>query len=229
MSIKTVTTLVCLAVFAVASVLHLIRSWQDDSRRKYTKPLLLFSLLGVYLCAAPEVHWAPVAALITSWLGDVLLMLKGDRWFVFGGISFLISHILFIFVYLPYIEFSAVLWWLIAVAALVYFGVSALIMRSVWGNTPKMMRVPMFLYLVANSTMNLFALMMLMSVRSLGGVLAYIGAILFFASDCTLFVVRYHENKDKIFKKHFTVMFTYIVGEALITFGILALQGAALF
>ena len=225
---KIIFAIICLVVFAASSVIHLIRSWQDNPRRAYTKPLLLLSLLGFYLCAAPSVSWVLVAALLTSWLGDVLLMPKGNKWFVAGGISFLISHILFIFVYVPYITLSAVKWWVVIPVALVYFGIAAAVMRAVWGNTPKMMRVPMFLYLVANSTMNLFALMMLFSVRSLGGVLAYIGAVLFFTSDCTLFLVRYHDNKELIFKKHYTVMLTYIAGEALITLGILALQYAAL-
>ena len=46
----------------------------------------------------------------------------------------------------------------------------------------------------------------------------------FFTSDCTLYLVRYHKNKDLIFKKHFTVMLTYLLGEALITVGMLLIQ-----
>jgi uncharacterized membrane protein YhhN len=54
-----------------------------------------------------------------------------------------------------------------------------------------------------------------------GSLVAYAGAVLFFASDCTLFLVRYFRNPDVIFKKHFTVMLTYLAGEFLITLGIL--------
>ena len=59
--------------------------------------------------------------------------------------------------------------------------------------------------------------------NSAGAAVAYVGAVLFFISDCTLFLVRYHKNKDLIFKRHFTVMLTYIVGELLITQGVLML------
>ncbi|MBQ7637626.1 MAG: lysoplasmalogenase [Clostridia bacterium] len=212
-----------LAIFFAASIVHLVHSWQDSSKRKYTKPLLLLSLLFFYVFATGKISWVLVAALATSWLGDVLLMLKGDKWFVMGGISFLISHILFIFVYIPNIVFSSIKWW-IAFPIIVYAVISFLIMRSVKENTPKPMFIPMFLYLVANSTMNIFALMQLISVPCLGSALAYVGAILFFASDCTLFIVRYHKKEDLIFKKHFTIMLTYILGEFLITLGMLLIK-----
>ena len=86
------------------------------------------------------------------------------------------------------------------------------------------MRVPMFLYLAANSVMNVFAFMMLLSGPSLGAALAYAGAILFFTSDCILFLSRYYEKKDRIPKRGFLIMLTYIAGEALITIGMLAVK-----
>jgi len=212
-----------LAIFIAASVVHLYHSAKESPKRAYTKPLLLLSLLFFYVFAADSVSWVLVAALATSWLGDVLLMPKGNKWFVFGGLSFLVSHILFIFVYVPNIAFSSIKWW-IALPAIAYLVVSFLVMRSVKENTPKPMFVPMFLYLVANSTMNVFALMQLISVPCLGSALAFLGAVMFFTSDSTLFLVRYHKDKDIVFKKHFTVMFTYILGEFLITLGILLIK-----
>jgi hypothetical protein len=62
-----------------------------------------------------------------------------------------------------------------------------------------------------------------MTLHNAGSVVAYIGAVSFFVSDCTLYLVRYHDNKELIFKKHFTVMLTYLLGEALITVGMLML------
>ena len=85
------------------------------------------------------------------------------------------------------------------------------------------MRAVMYIYLLANSTMNVFAFMQMVTTMHPGAIVAYIGAVLFFISDCTLFLVRYYEPKRLIFKDHFTVMLTYIVGEFLITQGILML------
>ena len=215
-----------LALFIIVSAIHLFDSWRDNGRRrKYTKPLLLITLTLFYCFAAKTISPVLVAALLTSWLGDVLLMPKGTKWFIMGGVSFLISHILFIFAYLPQIQWSAVIWWILIPAAIVYYGISVKVTLSVKNNMEsKAMLAPMILYLLINSTMNLCALAQLMSLKSAGAAVAYIGAVLFFISDCTLYLVRYHSNKDLIFKKHFTVMFTYILGECLITVGLLMIQ-----
>ncbi len=222
-------SLIFLALLAIVSVIHLVDSWRDDSkRRKYTKPFLLIFIICYYICAVFENGLSPdkllIAGLVTSWLGDVLLIPNGNKWFVAGGISFMATHVLFILVYATNnIVFSSVKWWIVIPAAVVYYGISAVIICNLKPSTPKMMLIPMYFYLICNSTMNVFALMQLVAGPCKGSIIAYVGAVLFFISDCTLFLVRYHKNKDLIFKKHFTVMLTYILGELLITHGVLIL------
>lgn len=215
---------VFLVLLIVISTIHLIDSYKDDAeKRARTKGFLLPLILLFYLFSVKEYSWVLIAALITSWLGDVLLIPKGTKWFVMGGISFLVSHILFIFTYVPNIVFAEVKWYIVIPVAVIYFTIAGIIIKNIINNTPKMMIFPMFAYLIANSTMNTFALMQLISAPSAGSVIAYIGAVLFFISDCTLFLVRYHKKPEIIFKKHFTVMLTYILGELLITQGIIML------
>ncbi len=211
---------VFIALFAVASVIHLAQSWKDDQRRAWSKPFLLLFLLLFYLFAAKEISWVLVAALFFSWLGDVLLIPKGSKWFLAGGIAFLVSHILFILVYAPHVAWTKTHLWLL-LPACVYLGAAAAIILKIRPNVPKALQFPMLLYLAVNSTMNLFALAMLLTLKSPGAAVAYAGAVLFYISDCTLYLVRYHENKNLIFKKHFTVMLTYLLGECLITVGML--------
>ena len=211
-----------LGLFAVFSAIHLYYSWIHEPKwRARTKPFLLLFLLLYYVTTASPVHIVLVLALFTSWLGDVLLIPKGHKWFTMGGISFLISHILFIAVYVRRIHLPSAEWILVALAGLVYIGISVWVMNSVKANTPKSMVVPMSLYLFTNSAMNLFALLQLMSLKNTGAAVAFAGAVLFFASDCTLFLVRYHDNKNMVFRKHFTVMLTYLLAEFLITFGMI--------
>ena len=217
---------VFLALFFLSCAVHLYHSWKDDSKKRaITKPMLLLFLIGFYVFAEDksELNIVLIVALATSWLGDVLLIPKGNGWFTAGGISFLISHLTFIAVYVTNIDFAKVNWFITVPVAIIYFFIAFKIIMAVKANTPKIMVVPMYLYLLANSTMNVFALMQLICNPCLATALAYAGAILFFASDCTLFLVRYHENKNIIFKKHFTVMLTYVLGEFLITLGILLL------
>ena len=210
------------ALFLASTAAHLYFSWKDHRRgRAWTKPFPI-ALLGLFYCFCVEAP-SPVllAALFTSWLGDVLLIPRGNRWFIIGGSSFLLSHLLFMAVYLPHIRPSSVPWLLMVPMAAVYVTVSVKCIRAVKDNMPKIMAVSMWLYLIANSCMNLLALMLLTTAGTAGGAVAYAGAVLFFASDCILFLVRYHKNPKIIPRKHFPVMLCYITGELLITLGMM--------
>ncbi len=78
---------VFLALLAVSSVVHLIGSWIENNKmRMVTKPMLLIFILLYYLAAAPRESRSIllILALATSWLGDVLLMPPGNKWFIMG-------------------------------------------------------------------------------------------------------------------------------------------------
>ena len=216
-----------LAAYMILCCIHLYHSWMDDrAKRAKTKPFLLLFLLLYYLVSVTadvnrNINIPLVLALLTSWLGDVLLIPHGHKWFVIGGISFMFCHFFFMCVYYEQISFHAVPWLVLLPAAVLYFGIALRIIMAVRDNTPRKMIPPMYFYLLMNSMMNLFALMQLFSRPSAGAVTALAGAVLFYISDCCLFLVRYHRRQDMIFKKHFTVMATYLLGEFLITQGML--------
>lgn len=213
-----------LAILAVSFAVHLYHSYKDETKKRpYTKWILLLAILGYYLSSVDTPSKLLVAALVTSWLGDVLLIPQGMAWFTAGGISFLASHILFITVYVPNVDFEKVTWWLVILVAAVYLAAALLVFKTLLPTTSKSMVAPLFLYITANATMNVFAFMQLLTKPCAASVIAYIGAILFFVSDCSLFCVKFHKNKDIIFKRHFTVMLTYVLGELLITQGVMML------
>lgn len=215
-----------LGLLLIATVWHLIESWNDNMRRRrFTKPFLIPLILLYYLVSTSHPIWFLVLALIFSWLGDVFLMFQGNTWFTIGGCFFGVSHIFFVLTYVGRIQWSAVHLYVIIPVAIVYIAITTLVIRAVIKQTPKKMLPPMYLYLIANSTMNVFAIMQLESIPGAGSIIAVIGAILFFISDCCLFLVRYSKRPELVFKKHFTVMLTYVVGEFLITQGILMLVG----
>ncbi len=214
---KAIVLLVLAAAFAV----HLRHSYTNESRKRpYTKVLLVPLILLWYLLCADSPDRMLVAALVASWVGDVLLMPSGDRWFVAGGVAFLAAHILFILVYVPEIRGDAVHWAILLPAALAYLAAAWLVSRRVWKPAPKLMRVPMAGYLVANTVMNLCALARAMSLPGAGPVIAWAGALLFFASDCLLFLSDYGGQAEKL-RHYFYVMLTYVPGVFLITLGIL--------
>lgn len=208
---------ICLALLLIDAALNLFYHKHGN----ITKALLLPLIAAYYLTSVINPDPVLIVALAASWLGDVLLMKPSNAWFTAGGISFMLSHFLFIAVYVLRINFSLVRWAFVIPAVLIYYGVSAVIIYLLKPTTPKAMVVPMYVYLLANSTMNVFALMLFMSNLNIGGAAAYIGALLFFISDCTLFIVRFYKNGK--FKSYFLCMLTYIFGELFITQGIILL------
>ena len=217
--------LLWLALLAVVSTVHLVHSWRgDEARRVYTKPFLLILIIAYYMASSNVLSLTLIFALATSWLGDVLLIPKGHGWFSAGGVSFMFTHFLLVVVYSEEIDFRLISWPLVVPIAVVYYGISAVVIYELRPTTPKVMLIPMYFYLICNSTMNIFSLMLFISLHSAGSFVALIGAILFFISDCSLFLVEYYRNKNLLPKPRFIVMSTYIIGEFLITQGVLMLE-----
>lgn len=218
-----------LAIFAVFTGVHLYASFiKKDSLRAPTKTVILLAVLGLYLefmhFKGNEPSAFVVFALITSWLGDVLLIPHGVKWFTAGGISFWISHVLFILAYCESgIVFPALNPVICAIIALAYTVTVVILFTKLKQHLPKLLFYPMFLYLLTNGAMNVFAWLRLLSgsCSLISGLATGIGALMFFISDSTLFFVRF--NKNCRIKSHFAVMLTYSIGELLIVVGLMLL------
>lgn len=217
--------LVILVLFLVISIIHLYQSFHDMKKeRAKTKPFLLVTLLLFYILSSKVKDIWLILALIFSWLGDVLLIFPDNKMFIIGGIAFLIAHFCFIIHFTELIllsHFSI----LLPIIGILYIAVSVKVIRTIKDTTPKNMVIPMWLYLIANSFMNLFALWVFLQHPHISTFIAYLGALLFFVSDCVLFPVRYYPDKDLIYHRHFSVMLTYLLGELLLTMGSLIYQG----
>lgn len=214
---------VFLALFIVVSLAHLYGSFRDDRHlRNLTKGCILLCLMGYYSSSVTAVNYYVVAALVFSLLGDIALIFSGG--FAYGGVSFMLSHLCFIFAYLPDVELAAVPWYVFLLLPVVYGGAVFFVQRELKAHIPKKLFAPMTLYLVFNAVMNVFACFRLCSAPGLATALTYIGAVLFFISDCILFVVRFHKTKS-VWRNHFLVMLTYILGEFLIVYGLLLSAG----
>lgn len=212
-----------LILFALDAALHL---WSRLSARKtlnrVTKALLLLLLAAWYLTAADPVRPIVLAAILFSWLGDVLLIPDGTGWFVAGGISFAVSHVCFMLSYLRHIRFAILPWWLIALSVAVCAAAVLLIFRSLRPHLPKLLFWPMMFYLFVNGVMNCFAAWQHLSALNLVSAVACLGALLFFVSDSLLFYVRFAEKyRDR---PHFWVMLTYTLAEFLIVWSLAGMK-----
>lgn len=210
---------IALALFAVVTAAHLYASYRTDRKwRNRTKPFILITLTAYYLLATDDVRIAIVLALAFSWLGDVLLMPKGVKWFTAGGISFMIGHAAFIVGYYQDIDMANISKPLFIGMEIFFLILVAFIFSKLKQYLPRPLVAPMFLYLFINGTMNCFAVLRMLSNPCAATVVTCIGAVLFFISDSTLFFVRF--NKNSRLKTHFLVMLTYSVGEFLIVLGL---------
>lgn len=209
-----------LVIFIVSTAIHLYASLKKEQRlRNYTKPFILLALLTFYVCAASDVRTSIVLALIFSWIGDVLLMPNGIKWFTAGGIAFMFSHAFFIFGYAADINPANVTWLIIVGLELIFLGIVIIVFSKLKNHLVKQLFYPMFFYLFINGTMNCFAILRMLSNPCRATITTCIGAILFFISDSSLFFVRF--KKDTRLKTHFLVMLTYSIGELLIILGLI--------
>ena len=209
-----------LAVFFLVDTVHLTASLKQDTRaRNISKPFLLLSILGFYCTAAREISVFIVLALIFSWIGDLLLIPKGNRWLACGGVAFMIGHAFFTAGYRRDIDFSNVPTALILILAVIFFTAAVCLFLKLKPWLPKALVPLLFLYLLINGTMNCFADFRAVSMGTWPGILTAVGAALFYVSDALLFFVRF--KKDCRIKTHFPVMLTYSAGVFLIVLGLL--------
>ena len=209
-----------LALFFLSTGIHLYASLKrDKDLRNKTKPFILLSLLGFYLLAADPILVTVVLALMFSWLGDVLLMRKGTKWFAIGGVAFMVSHLFFIVSYQRETDFGAFSWITAVLLITVFVTASLTVFKYLRPHLPKRLFYPMLAYLIINGLMNCFAWFRSLSIGGTAGIVTAVGAFLFFVSDCSLFFVRFH--KESRLKTHFLVMLTYSLGELFIVLGLI--------
>ncbi len=209
-----------LAVFVIDTIIHLYASQKCNQHlRDVTKGFILFSLLGFYLESVTEPSWIIVLAIFFSFLGDMFLIPKGTKWFVIGGLAFMVSHVFFCIGYASDVAWATMNPWLIALVAAVYIATVAFVFIKLSPYLNKALFYAMMLYLLINGTMNTFAWLRLFNnPTSIGSYITLAGAILFFISDTSLFFKRFNKNGKQ--HSHFLVMLTYSLGELLIILGI---------
>ena len=212
-------TIVLILFFTVTGI-HLYASFkQDKPLRNKTKPFILITLLAYYCMSAELIATTVVLALIFSWIGDVLLIPKGNKWFTAGGISFMISHFFFMLSFAALTDFNKISTAVMVILPVLFFISTGIIFKYLRPYLPERLFYPMLLYLLINGGMNCFAWFRAMSTAGTAAVVTAIGALLFYVSDTSWFFV--HFNKDSRLKTDFLVMLTYSAGELMIVLGLI--------
>jgi uncharacterized membrane protein YhhN len=170
------------------------------------KPLTMVLLIATALAldvSSTAVLVAFVTALVFSLVGDVFLMVPGERWFVFGLGAFLVGHLAYVVgLWCQGVTLGAFVVGLALVAvAMLVLGLR--IVRAVArGDEPELL-VPVAVYIGVIS-------LMVASAIGTRGVFAIVGATLFYSSDALIawnkFVKAYPWGRV-------AVMVTYHLGQ----------------
>ena len=173
----------------VSAILTILAAYQ---RRRLTlylfKPLTILFVILIALqpkySTSAFYRYAIIAGLLFSFAGDIFLMLPSDR-FVPGLVSFLFAHIFYIVAFIKESERALSFWNLIPF--LLY---GCLMLRVLWPHLGRM-RLPVVVYMLAILMMGWTAASRRIVTEQEGSLLAFIGALLFIASDSFLALDRF--------------------------------------
>ena len=213
-----------LKIFAGISVFYLILLFiGQDEIAWYLKPILLpFLILETYSSENFKTKNLLLSALFFSWIGDIILMFvdKGELYFIFGLVSFLIAHIIFILLFTKQEKENATtnkLFWVgLIIVGIYLFGMLSLLYPSLGD-----LKIPVTVYAITISTMLLMAIKGYFNWSKPSNLTVLLGALIFVSSDSILAINKFHSELPK---SGFLIMITYIVAQFLITKGILSLN-----
>lgn len=183
------------------------------------KPLIVIWLLAYFVLQLRVLRsnlkkWI-IAALLFSWLGDVLLMLQDDNslFFLLGLSAFLLAHVFYIFFFhsIRVKEIIKSRWWLVLIVV-IYYVILISLLSPYLGD----MKLPVRMYAVVICFMFMLAMHMLFIKNKNAGLWMMAGALLFVISDSVLAINKFYQPFEMA---GIVVMLTYGLAQLFITEG----------
>jgi uncharacterized membrane protein YhhN len=183
-----------------------------------SKPLIVISLLSYYLLSVNSRQNTFIAALFFCWLGDVFLMIEGERYFMLGLSAFLIGHMLYIASYralrVKNISEGLLNTQKVRFSLPIILAGTGLV--SILYSHLGALKIPVMIYALVLTVMVLQALFRFGFTSSKSFSLVFIGALFFMISDSLLAINKF---MNPIPHASAIVMFTYILAQFLIVQG----------
>lgn len=196
----------------------------NDTLTSYLKPFLLPILFySVVKSDSFETKKWLLIALLFSWIGDCILLFvdKGELYFIFGLIAFLIAHILFIRLFFRQKSENKnsknPLFWIGFVAIIAYLVSMLVFLFPTLGD----LKMPVGIYAMTISIMLVIALKGAFNWGNNSKYIVLFGAAFFLTSDSILAINKFHAPVPMA---SFWIMLTYLIAQFSITFGILKLN-----
>jgi uncharacterized membrane protein YhhN len=209
--------IIFLCILAILSAAYLVSLFFERGKfQAIAKICLMPVIIAVYVTGTGQIFIPLVIALLLGWLGDILLLkIKEILFFRLGLASFLLGHLIYIFVMLYYAGKINVT--LLVISLLVYAAAGVFIIRLI--KPTKEMYLPVLIYETVILLMAVSAIQFFTVYGSPNGFLVLSGSVCFIVSDTLLAIYTFH-SKPKIF--YFFVMLTYIAAQLCIVLGLSA-------
>lgn len=190
----------------------------------FMKPLLLPILIAAVVVTENfPTKKILLIALTFSWVGDIILLFadKGELYFIFGLVAFLLSHVVYIALFSKqqntrtYNNKSVL--WLGSLIILIYF------IFMITTLFPKLgpLKIPVVVYAIVITTMLFIAFKGSLKWATPANNYILIGAILFVSSDS---ILAFNKFYAPITQASFYIMITYCMAQYFIVAGILKLN-----
>jgi uncharacterized membrane protein YhhN len=176
----------------------------------YTKPFLLVSLLSYYISVSKKNSPWYIGAVVFSLIGDVMLIFEGENNFIVGLASFLIAHILYIFLVFTGLEKSSLR---IKIQSILPFSIVCFGLLYFLKDNLGSLMIPVTIYAIVISLFGTISLINYFSSTSKGAITLLLGSLFFIASDSILAINKFYESKA-IYALF--IMVTYIIAQYLI-------------
>ena len=207
------------------SLLYLIILFAGyESLNLFLKPILIPLLaFGVYFYRKFPTKNILLAALLFSWIGDVILLFAdiAEIYFILGLVSFLTAHVIYCILFnnqtKTQIKKNRIVFGVGSLIITLYLiGMLSLLLPSLGD-----LKIPVIVYASVISIMLLFAFNGFLVWENPGNIYIFIGAIVFVISDSILAINKFY---TPIERSSFFIMLTYLVAQYLIVVGILKLN-----
>ena len=209
---KIVIASILFFIVAIADIFAVVI--QNKTMEIVFKPLLMITLLILYLVSINKINWWLVLGLLFAFLGNVFL-LDQQNYFVFGVASFLVTHVLYIKIIIGFLEkksFTRIV--LSTIPYMLYF---IAIMYVVYESLKEML-IPVTEYGLVISIYGAVTFLNYQQEKSIANLLLLFSALFFVISDSFIILNIYHDY-NKILD--FFVIFLYIGAQYLTVKGLI--------
>ncbi|MHA1474693.1 MAG: lysoplasmalogenase [Promethearchaeota archaeon] len=176
-------------IIAIVFITHLMNLRFNFIKIIITKSLLMIFIIGLSLWAIIDKSFPLYGifisiALITSLVGDIFLVIDGEKFFLHGLVSFLFSHIFYIIAFLIINSSIGIISVQVIVVLIVFCLLAVVFYCNLYKRLGKM-KIPVLIYII------IIIIMVSLSIRVYW--LVFAGAISFLVSDIELALNKFYK------------------------------------